>query len=239
MKTRTLRAVLLVATVLSSVVAIPASAQWAVFDASNYAQNLLQAARALQQINNQIQQLQNEATMLQNEATNLKSLNASQLSTMVSALMQISNLINQAQGIAFNVNATQTAYAQSFPQNYSNNTSSSTLAADAHQRWLDAMSAFQTTLSVQAQVAQNVQADSATLSTLTNASQGAQGNLQVSQATNQLLALSIKQQLQIQTLMAAQYRADSLDQARNAESQEQAQTAFSNFLGSGTAYTPQ
>ncbi len=86
------------------------------FDAQNYAQNLLEAARALQQINNQIQSLQNEAMMLQNMGTNLTSLNISQLSTMVSALTQISTLMNQAQGIAFNVNATNAAFAQTYPQ---------------------------------------------------------------------------------------------------------------------------
>ena len=35
-----------------------------VFDATNYAQNILQAARALDQVNNQIRSLQNEAGML-------------------------------------------------------------------------------------------------------------------------------------------------------------------------------
>ena len=55
--------------------AAPATAQWAVFDAANYAQNVLEAARALQQINNQIQSLQNEANMLMNMGKNLKSLN--------------------------------------------------------------------------------------------------------------------------------------------------------------------
>ena len=36
--------------------ATSALAQWAVFDAHNYAQNVLEAARALQQINNQIRE---------------------------------------------------------------------------------------------------------------------------------------------------------------------------------------
>ena len=45
-----------------------------VFDPRNYAQNILTAARTLEQINNQIQQLQNQATSLVNEARNLQSL---------------------------------------------------------------------------------------------------------------------------------------------------------------------
>ena len=42
----------------------PAHAQMLVFDPSNYSQNLLTAARSLQQIQNQIKSLQNEAQML-------------------------------------------------------------------------------------------------------------------------------------------------------------------------------
>ncbi|WP_342776922.1 hypothetical protein [Hankyongella ginsenosidimutans] len=51
--------------------ATPAHAQITVFDPGNYSQNILTAARTLQQINNQIQSLQNEATMLLNQAKNL------------------------------------------------------------------------------------------------------------------------------------------------------------------------
>lgn len=223
---------------LSSVV-LPARAQWAVFDADNYAQNLLEAARSLQQVNNQIQQLQNEASMLQNMGRNLASLNVSQLETMVSALTQINTLMDQGQGIAFDVNATNAAFADTYPQDYPATTTSATLEADALKRWRDAMAAFQQTLQVQAGVAQNVREDTATLSTLVEASQGAAGNLQVSQAGNQLLALSTKQQLQIQSLMAAQYRATALEQARNAEAEEQGHTAFQSFIGTNSAYTPQ
>ena len=238
--TRKKLATLLLATTLAlSGMAAPATAQWAVFDGANYAQNVLEAARALQQINNQIQSLQNEANMLMNMGKNLKSLNVSSLGSIVSDLTQISTLMNQAQGISFNVNASQTAFAQTYPQNYAASTTSGTLAGDALKRWQDAMAAFRQTLSVQSQVAQNVQSDTATLTQLVTASQGAVGSLQVSQATNQLLALSIKQQLQIQSMMAAQYRASSLEQGRSAESETQSQAAFSNFIGSGQAYTPQ
>jgi P-type conjugative transfer protein TrbJ len=45
-----------------------------VYDPSNYAQNVLQAARALQQINNQVTGLQNQTQMLLNQARNLTSL---------------------------------------------------------------------------------------------------------------------------------------------------------------------
>jgi P-type conjugative transfer protein TrbJ len=225
--------------VLSLTAPMPASAQWAVFDASNYAENLIQAARELQQINNQVQSLQNEAVMLENMARNLQTLNFSSLNSMVSDLQQIGSLMNQAQGITFDVSATRTAFAQNFPQQYSSAVNTDQLVADAHQRWQNSMDAFQQTMVVQAQVAQNVQADTGTLSSLVNASQGAAGALQAQQATNQLIALSTKQQLQIQTLMAAQYRASAVEQARNAEAEEEARAATTRFLGTSNAYAPQ
>jgi len=235
---RKLATIFLATAVSIGVLIMPAEAQMAVFDGSNYAQNLLQAARALQQINNQIQQLQNEATMLQNMGKNLTSMNSSQLGTMISALTQISSLMNQGSGIAFNTSATNAAWASSFPTTLPLGTSSTTLASGAQTRWQQAMAAFQLALQVQAQIVKNVQGDSTTLTSLVNSSQSAVGNLQVSQATNQLLALSTKQQLQIQNLMAAQYRATALDSARNAETEAAAQSEFTTFIGTGQAYTP-
>src|SRR3546814_11909665 len=53
----------------------PAAAQVGgiVHDPRNYAQNILTAARTLEQINNQLSMLQNQATSLANEARNLTS----------------------------------------------------------------------------------------------------------------------------------------------------------------------
>jgi P-type conjugative transfer protein TrbJ len=193
----------------------------------------------VQQINNQVQSLQNEAVMLDNMAKNLQHLDISSLNQITSALSQVSSLMDQAQGIAFNVSATEAAFARTYPQQYAAAVTTNQLVADAHQRWQDSMDAFQQTLVVQAQVARNVEDDSGTLSGLVEASQGSAGALEAQQATNQLLALSIKQQLQVQSLMAAQYRADALDRARNAESEEQARAEFNRFLGQSNAYTPQ
>ena len=240
MNTRALRAAVAVVLTISVplVTPRPAMAQWAVIDVSNLAQNILQAARMLQQINNQIQSLQNEATMLQNMGKNLSSLNFSSLSAMTSDLQRIGTLMNQAQGISFNVQSVQTAYQQRYPQQYGAGTSIPQLLSDAQSRWQDARSGFQQTMLVQSQIAQTVQTDTGKLADLVNASQGAVGNLQVTQATNQLLALSIKQQLQIQTLLAAQGRAEALNGANNAEAEEEGRAAFTSFLGASNAYSP-
>src|SRR3546814_6789926 len=90
---------------------------------------------------------------------------------------------------------------------------------------------------VQAQVVENVQADSGLLAELVSQSQSASGSLQVSQATNQLIALSTKQQLQIQQMMAAQYRADAIEQARQQQAMEAARERTKSFIGAADIYT--
>jgi len=240
MMRKTLATLLVAASLGIGTIVIPAgpAAAIVVFDPSNYAQNVIQAARALEQINNQIQSLQNEATMLQNMAKNLQRLDYSSLGQITGALQRIDGLMNQAEGIAFEVSATDAAFQQQFPEQYGAAVTTDQFVADARTRWHNSMSAYHQTMRIQAQVVENVQADGATLSELVTASQGAVGSLQAQQATNQLLALSTKQQLQIQNLMAAQYRSEALDQARKVQAEEAARAATARFLGSGQAYTP-
>ena len=88
-------AALLLATPLTPTTA---HAQWTVFDPSNYAQNVLTAARTLEQINHQITALQNQAQSLVNEARNLQGLPISALQTLQTQLAQTRALIDQAKG---------------------------------------------------------------------------------------------------------------------------------------------
>jgi P-type conjugative transfer protein TrbJ len=213
----------------------PAAAQFTVFDPTNYSQNLLTAARSLQQINNQIQSLQNQATMIMQQAKNLSRIDFPELQQLHQNLQQIDRLMSQAQSINFNTSAIEAEYQRLFPRT----TSASSIVTSAQAQLDASVAAFRQTMGVQAQVAANVQTDAVTLATLVGKSQGAEGSLQVSQATNQLLALVAKQQLQIQTLMAAQYRSDSLEASRRAQAESDARAATTRFLGTGRAYTPQ
>jgi P-type conjugative transfer protein TrbJ len=66
------------------------------------------------------------------------------------------------------------------------------LVTDARSRWQTSMDGYRQTMTVQSQVVGNVQSDRGLLDALVTQSQGSVGALQVQQATNQLLALSIK-----------------------------------------------
>jgi P-type conjugative transfer protein TrbJ len=210
--------------------ASPAAAQMPVVDTTNYAQNLLQAARALQQINNQVKSLQNEASMLQSMATNLKSIDFPQLQKITSAMSQIDQLMGKAPGIQFRVDGLDQQIRKLFPGALSGALTGGQRAARARAQ-LDAVTdAYRQTMAVQAQVAENVKADAETLAELAATSQGAAGGLAVGQAANQLLALSVKQQLQLQNLMASQFRDAALERARRAQAAEDGRAMTRRFL---------
>lgn len=209
-----------------------------VFDASNFIQNMLTAARALEQINNQIEQLQNEAQMLRNQARNLAGLDFSALSELKAALSATNQLIQQAQGLAFNVQQMEGEFKRLYPESYTAAISGTQMATDARARWKQSLEALRTATQVQSQAVQNFAADERTLTDLVNRSQSAVGALQAMQATNQLLALQSRQAMQAQQLQITQDRAVALEQARRVAVQERAREVRRRFQGSGTPYTP-
>lgn len=218
--------------------ATPARAQLTVFDPSNYSQNILTAARTLQQINNQIQMLQNQAQSLINQARNLSTITFPELQAITQTIQQIDQLMGQAQAIRFRVAGLDQQFQSMFPTSFNQALTGNQHVIDARARLDASMAAYKQTMTVQAQVVENVAADASTLNGIVQRSQGAQGALQAQQATNQLLALVAKQQFQLQTLMAAQYRADAIERASRAQAQSDAQGATKKFLGAGNAYTP-
>ena len=99
MKNPRLRTILAtgIAAVLFTTAGMPAHAQLTVFDPTNFSQNVLTAARELQQVNNQIHSLQNEATSLINQATSLINEARNLASLPYSSLAQLEQSITQTQ----------------------------------------------------------------------------------------------------------------------------------------------
>jgi P-type conjugative transfer protein TrbJ len=242
MVTRT-RAALLAASFLSFPLAISpvlapqAVAQWIVYDPSNYAQNLLTAARSLEQINNQIQSLQNEAQMLINQARNLASLPYSSLQQLQQSVQRTQQLLGQAQRIAFDVQQIDQAF-QSQYGNISLSTTDQQLVADARSRWQNTVAGLQDAMRVQAGVVGNIDTNRAEMAALVGQSQGATGALQATQAGNQLLALQAQQLSDLTALLAANGRADALAAAERAAAAEQGREQRRRFLTPGVGYQP-
>ena len=227
---------------LSPMLASPAHAQLfgfgrIVFDPSNYAENVLTAARTLEQINNQITSLQNEAQMLINQARNLASLPHSSLQQIQQNVQRTQQLLSQAQNIAFEVGQIDQAFQQQYG-NVSLSTTDAQLVADARSRWENTVGGLQDAMRVQAGVVGNIDTNRAEMSSLVGQSQNAAGALQATQAGNQLLALQSQQLSDLIALMAANGRADALTEAERAAAAEQGREQRRRFLTPGSGYQP-
>lgn len=221
---------------LSPLLTTPAQAI-IVYDPTNYAQNVLQAARALQQINNQITSLQNEATMLINQARNLASLPFSSLQQLQQSVQRTQQLLSQAQNIAYSVQDIDKAFQTKYG-NISLSASDQQLVADARSRWQNTVGALQDSMRVQAGVVGNIDSNRTQMSALVGQSQGATGALQATQAGNQLLALQSQQLSDLVALLAANGRAGALTEAERTAAAEQGREQRRRFLTPGSGYQP-
>lgn len=236
-RVRTLLATVSLTAVLAT--GVPARAQMTVFDPSNFSQNMLTAARTLQQVNNGIQSLQNEAMSLINQARNLASLPYSSLLELQQSIAQTQQLLGQAQRLAYDVSSIDQAFSRLYPQSYGSATSSQQLIADAQTRWQTSLSGFQDALRVQAGVVQNLDRMRTQVSNLVSSSQSATGALQAAQSGNQLIALQTNQLADLTAVMASIARAQSLESARAVASQAQARQQLERFLNYGPGYQAQ
>jgi P-type conjugative transfer protein TrbJ len=213
------------------------AAQLTVFDPANFQQNLLSAARALEQINNQVLTLQNQALMIARMDLNLKRLGPTLSPDLQRTLSALQAQLTAGEGIALRLSATQGGYEQLFPKQASAALTSDDALRNAKARWDEAYAVFQRTALVQGQVADGIGTDTSLLATALGRSRDAVGALEAAQAGNELTALNVKQALALQALLAAQHRAETTGKARDLAAEQDARQRFKTFLGSSSAYT--
>ena len=213
-----------------------ASAQLIVKDPANYAQNVLQAARALDQINNQIQSLTNEAQMLVNQARNLASLPYSSLQQLQRSVQKTQSLLSQAQRVAYDVRDIDRAFTTTYGA--AGGQSNEAMLRNARERWVTSVGALQDALRVQAGVVGNIDTNRAEMQALVTSSQSATGALQATQAGNQLLALQAQQLADLTAAVAAQGRAQALEAAERQAAADQGREQRRRFLAPGRGYQP-
>ncbi len=229
--------ILAVPATLSPLLTAPAAAQVTVWDPTNYTQNVLSAARALQQINNQITSLQNEAQGLINQARNLTSLPFSSLQQLQQSVQRTQQLLGEAQRIAYNVQQIDRAFQTTYG-NASLSATDQQLVAGARERWQNTVGGLQDAMRVQAGVVGNIDTNRTQMSALVGQSQGATGALQATQAGNQLLALQAQQLADLTAVVAANGRAQALSDAERAAAAEQGREQRRRFLTPGVGYQP-
>ncbi|MEM7745925.1 MAG: P-type conjugative transfer protein TrbJ [Pseudomonadota bacterium] len=208
-----------------------------VYDPQNHAENILSAARALEQINNQISQIQNQAQMLTNDALNLANLPHSSLAQLQDAIGETQRLLADAQSLAFDVASIEKAFKQDYGTAAAQGDFDAMITG-ARERWETSVAGFEDALRVQAGVVGNIDGARTQMDALIRESQGAVGALQVAQAGNQLLALQSTQIADLTAAIAAQNRAEALEAARIASAEAQGRENLARFLNYGGGYSP-
>ncbi|MEM0985117.1 MAG: P-type conjugative transfer protein TrbJ [Pseudomonadota bacterium] len=225
---------------LAPFTAPPASAQLVTYDPANHIQSIIQAVQAVESVTYQIEQLANEIEMLENMARNLETLPVHVAEGLIrERIARIRELMARAEGIGYSVEEIEEEYEEVYPETYGDTPpDSAVLVEEARQRWQQSRTAYRQTLIVSAGALEDNETDAAAISELVAASQSAVGNLQAAQAGNQIEAIQTEQLMQIEAIMAAHYRAEALERARQLAEEERARARLINFLGDDSAYTP-
>jgi P-type conjugative transfer protein TrbJ len=208
-----------------------------VFDPMNYQENLLSAARALEQINNQVRALQNQAQMILRMDQNLLRLGSTMSPDLQRTLTDIQTQLRAGEGIALKLQETQGAYQRLFPTQVSAALSSGDVLRNAKTRWDEEYAGLKRAALLQGQIADGIETDTRLLGDAMARSRHAAGALEATQAGNELTGLAVKQSLALQGLLAAQHRAETVSRARELATEDEARQRFKSFVGTGSGYT--
>jgi type IV secretion system protein TrbJ len=187
------------AALAAMLVSSPASAQRIVYDPTNYAQNLLSATRALEQIRNQIRQIDQATAMLRQ--------NPLQLSPELSqSIGEARALFDAAQGLAFEANQIGEDLRTLYPETWENFDLDDVLAQS--DQWLaQSRQSVERAMEAEARAVQSIERTQGRIDRALSSSSQSEGQTGAIQAGNQLLGIQASQLAEIQALLVAQGRA--------------------------------
>jgi P-type conjugative transfer protein TrbJ len=191
-----LAAALLSAALLASP---PTHAQRLVYDPTNYAQNLLSATRALEQIRNQIRQIEQATAMLR--------ANPLQLSPELSqSIAEARGLLDAAQGLAFEIDGLSEDLRTLYPETWEAFDLED--IAGQSDRWLaESRASLERAMAAEANAAAAIARRQGQIERALQSSAQAEGQTGAIQASNQLLGIQATQVAEIHALLIAQGRA--------------------------------
>ena len=222
-------ALALIATGIAFAVPQPAAAI-VVYDPTNHIQNVLQAARALEQIRIQTEQLTAQIRSLAQSPYD----HAAEIGT---ALRALDELNTQARGLASTVRGLDRQFEDLYPGNTDARTAMDRLEAASRRIEVSRRTA-QDLARTAASVEDGRAGRSARMSGAIAASRAAQGETGAIQSSVQALGVLSEQLENLQTLMAAQSRLASEEAARRAAEREDAIAARRRNWGRASAPPP-
>jgi P-type conjugative transfer protein TrbJ len=214
---------------------IPGAAQWAVIDGSNLVQNTLTAfntARGLVnqgvQIAHEVELIRNQLDQLAYDAANLTALPLQIVDDLLSALNRYEELLRQAEGLKYQYQTITNAFENLYPRIGTGYTPSS-ITGKVKQMLFQVRAGAQGAMQAQA-VLERLTDQKQRVQRLVLASDAAPGWLAVQQANNNLTAVIAEQNVSLQQLHAASYRAQASVIAAQATEADAAKSLADGWL---------
>ncbi len=181
----------------------------------NYIQNFTTAANSYTQVANQ-------ASQLSYQVRNALPLNVSLNDPLFSELQRVNSAISTVQGVGYSLSAIQQRYGDLYA-NLSGSTPEQ-LRQRAQKQDLALQEENLNSIAFQAGIVENAGTSASELGKIMDKSRAAQGNLEATQATNELVGQLVKQEIKTQEMVALQSRVVSSEVAQR-QSEEQAAKA--------------
>ncbi len=191
-----------------------AAAQMRVIDPTNLAQNIVQAARALEQINNQIRQIEQQALMLTRSPL--------QLSPALSNAIEAARAVfDAAMGVSFEAARVGETLRELYPETFEGFDLESVLARSDH--WVrESRTSLERAMEAEARAASAIGRTRSNVEAALAASLDAEGQTSAVQVGNQLLGVMATQLAETQALLAAEGRALQIERMERLAREERA-----------------
>lgn len=177
----------------------PSAAQVIVHDPANHAENLMAAARTLEQIRHQLAALEQQARMLSRSGFQLSP-------ELAQAIAEAEGLLRRGEGLSHDIARIGAEIEALYPQAWEAHDLESILSQSA--RWREeSRASLSRAMAMQAQSATRLGQVQGQLAAALAASETSEGQTSAAQAGNQLLGLSAAQLAGIEALMIAEGRA--------------------------------
>ena len=207
--------------------ATPASAQLAVFDPANHAENVLQTAH-------QLQSLTNQAQMLVNQARELAASPYSHLAEASQTLTDMADLAKSVRGIAADIDALEGQFEELYPALVEGLDPKAALA-QSKARAATARASAMDLAATAAELERLSQGRSGRVQGALSASLAASGQTAAVQSSTQMLAVLAEDLGATRTVLLAQSRLMAEDAARRAAERASADEARRQYYGRAPA----
>lgn len=215
--------------IIGGLVATPAHAQMAVFDAANFAQAIQEVSSAAQEVSNLEQQLQAQQNMIKD----LPGTISPGLVTLAQQTQQLMQQVNTIQSMGTSLTGQLNSL---YPTDYSSQSFTGILSQVASMQTAQ-RAAYQTSLAMQSQVAANQPVITQAYKAADAASLAAAGPTQAAQANTQALEAVGQQLGDVQGLMIAQQNADAqkalAEQSSEAAGNQAIQNSYTPYTNTG------